>query len=84
MLNLEAVDLLGPVPLELFQGLDDGKAGRLQPPLDDALSTLDELTLDESAKILDVIPMLLGRLLGLGDVVLLEIGQLEIFEVLAE
>jgi hypothetical protein len=57
VLNLEAVDLPGPVPLELLQGVEDGEAGRLDAPFDEALAALGVLALEETAEVLDVIPV---------------------------
>ena len=78
VLDLEAVDLFGPIPAELFEGFEDGEAGFLDAALDGALAALMELAFDQALEILKVIPMLLGGLLGGGRGVLFDEGQLEV------
>ena len=84
VLNLEAVDLPGPVPLELLQGLEDGEAGRLDAAFDDALAALGVLALDQAAEVLDMIPVAGGGFAGEIGVVTEEIGQLEFVKMLGE
>ena len=50
VLDLEAVDFLGPVPAELFEGLDDGEAGGFDAPLDGALAAQGGFAFDELAR----------------------------------
>lgn len=64
VLDLEAIDLLGPVPMELFERFDDRKARGLDAPLDGVLEPLLVLAVDEPAEVIDVSAGLLGRLLG--------------------
>lgn len=66
ILDLESVDFFGPLPSELFESLDDGKASGLDPPLDAALLAFIEFALDEPAQVMEMIPVLLSGLLGPG------------------
>jgi hypothetical protein len=84
VLDLEAVDFLGPVPVELVEGLENGEACRLDAPFDQALAALGVLALDEAAEVLDVIPVAGGGFAGQIGVVAEEIGQLEFVEMLGE
>ncbi len=84
VLNLEAVDLLGPIPLELLQGLEDREAGGLDASFDDPLTALGVLTLDEAAEVFDVVPVAGGRLAGQIGMVAEKIGQLEFVEMLGQ
>jgi len=74
VLDLEAVDFFRPIPAELFEGFDDGKAGGLDATFDGALAPFLEFTLDQSGQVLDVIPVLLGALLSQFGVVVLDEG----------
>ena len=64
VLDLETIDLLGPVELELFEGFDDREAGGLNAPLDQALMALVVFALHQTTQILDMIPLVFGGLLG--------------------
>jgi hypothetical protein len=84
VLHLKAVDFLGPVPTELFEGFQDGKVGRLDAAFDAALTALVELALDQSAQIIDVTPLGLGGLLGQIGVMVEDEGELKLLEVFLE
>ena len=84
VLHRHAVDFLGPVPAELFQRFDHREAGGFEAPLDDALAALVVFTFDKPAEVFDVVPLVLGGLLGQFPVVTLHKGQFQIFQVLLE
>ena len=84
VLDLEAIDFLGPVPAELFEGFDDRKAGGFDAQLDGVLEPLLVLAVDEAAQVVDVAPGLLGSLLGQFGILGLEERQLEVIEVLMQ
>ena len=63
VLDLGAVDLLGPGPVELFEGLEHREAGELDAPSDAALLAPVRLAFDQSAEEVDVGPLLGGGLL---------------------
>jgi hypothetical protein len=81
---LELVDFLGPVPAELFEGLDDRKAGGFDPPPDGVFPALLVLAVDEPGQIFDVSPGLPGGLLGQLVVLRLDERQLEAVELLSQ
>ena len=81
ILDLEPVDLFGPVPIELLKCFDDRKSSGLDPPLDTALTPLIVFALDEPAQVFDVVPMPLNGLAGQGAMLALDAGKLEIIEV---
>jgi len=64
VLDLEAVDFLGPIPLELFEGFQNGETRGLEAALDGVLEVLLILGIDEAAQVFDVAPGLLGGRLG--------------------
>lgn len=84
VLHLEAIDFLGPVPLELFEGFDDRKAGGPDAQLHGVLEALLILAIDEPGEVFDVGPMLLGGLLGQLGTLGFEEGQFEIIQVLVQ
>ncbi len=84
VLELEAVDFLGPVPPELFKGFEDREAGGLDPPFNGALAALVYWPSMRRAQVFDVVPVVLGGLLGQFPVMVLHEGQFQIFQVLLE
>jgi hypothetical protein len=84
MLDLESVDLLGPVPAELFEGLEDREAGGFDTALYGALVALVVFAFDQAAQVFDVVPVLFGGLWGQLGVVLLNEGEFEIVQMLEE
>ena len=83
-LHLESVDTLGPVPLELFEGFDDRKASGFDARFHGVLTALLVLAVDESGEVLNVVPGLLGRLLGQFGVMGFYIGQFELVKLLVQ
>jgi hypothetical protein len=84
VLHLEAIGLLGPVPLELFERFDDRKAGGPEAQLHGVLEALLILAIDEAGEVFDVGQMVLGGLLGQLGILGFEEGQLEIIQVLVQ
>ena len=74
ILDLEAIDFLGPVPLERIEGFDEREAGQSHPAFDATTLTGLCLAFDEPFKKLQMGPMLGGGLLGEGLVVLADKG----------
>lgn len=82
VLNLGAVDFLGPVPRELFQGFEDGEAGGGQAPLQSPLIARCTLRVQEACQVIDMGPVLPGSLGAQGLVVLVDpvkVQGLELF-----
>jgi hypothetical protein len=74
ILHLEAVEFLGPIPAKLLEGFENRKTSGFDPTLDGELTALVELSVDQSAQVFDMVPMLLGRLLGQGPMLGLDEG----------
>jgi hypothetical protein len=74
ILDLEPIDFLGPVPAELFEGLDDREAGSFDPTFNHPLASLGVFAFDQAAQVFDVIPVLASALLGQFGVVALDEG----------
>ncbi len=53
VLNLEAIDFLGPIPMELLQGFENRKARSLDAQLDGVLEPLLVLAVDEPAEVIN-------------------------------
>jgi len=64
VLNLEAVDLPGPGPLELLKGFDPGKAREPKPAAQALLLALLDLAVGEPGEIIAVGPMVARSLIG--------------------
>src|SRR6516164_3126328 len=77
VLDLQAIDLFGPAPLEVIEGFADGKAGVANSSFDAAHLTRGELTLNELREIIEVRALLLGGFAGQGLVVALDILQVQ-------
>jgi hypothetical protein len=69
MLHLEPVDLLGPVPAELFERFEHGEASRLDAALNDALAAFVVFALDQTAQVFEMVPVLLSGLLRQFEVI---------------
>src|SRR5262252_1433514 len=69
VLDLRAVDLLWPAPLEVLHRLEDGEAGLSDAPLDGAGLASGGLTLDQLGQIGEMRELLLGGCGGKGLVV---------------
>src|SRR5829696_9250860 len=79
VLHLQPINLFWPVPAELFEGLDDGKGGALDAPLNAPVTLVVVFSFDEAPEILQMIPLLSGGLGG--QIAMLAVNELE-FEVL--
>jgi hypothetical protein len=78
VLDLEAVDLFGPIPAEGVEGFDDGEAGGLDAPGDGAVGAPGGFAGDESGEVVEVGE---GRFGGGGGerlAVLFEEGQAQV------
>jgi len=84
VLHRHAVDFLGPVPAELFQRFEHREAGGFDAPFDDALAALVVFAFHDPAQVFDMVPLVLGGLLGQFPVMVLHEGQFQIFQVLLE
>jgi hypothetical protein len=84
VLHLEAINFLGPVPVELFESFDDGEASGFDAPFNDALASLGVLAFDQPTQIFDMIPVLLSALLSQFGVVFLDERQFEVVQMLGE
>lgn len=84
MLDLEAIDFLGPVPAELFEGFQYWEAGGFDAQLDGVLEPLLVLAVNEAAEVVDVTAVLLNGLLGQGGVSGLKERQPQIIELLMQ
>src|SRR6202049_3129257 len=77
VLDLRAVDLFGPTPLEVIEGFDHGEARVPDPPLDAAVLAHRGLALNQLLQIIQVRALLLGGFGGQGLVVALNVVQLQ-------
>src|SRR6266852_1762800 len=77
VLDLRTVDLSGPAPLEVLEGLEHREARIPDAALDAAVLAQRGLALDELREIIHVRALLLGRLVGCGLVVAFEVAQLQ-------
>ena len=75
VLDLEAVDLLGPVPAEGVEGFDDGEAGGLDAPGDGAVGAQGGFAFDELGEVVEVGEGVFGGGGGEGLAVLCEEGR---------
>jgi hypothetical protein len=77
VLDLRAVDLFGPTPLEVIEGFEHGEARVPDPPLDAAVLAHGGLALNQLLQIIQVRALLLGGFGGQGLVVAMDVGQLQ-------
>lgn len=84
VLHLQPVNLSWPVPAELFEGLDDGKAGALDAPLNAPVTLVVVFSFDEAAEILQMVPLLSGGLGGQIAMLVVHELEFEIVQVLLE
>jgi len=75
VLDLEAVDLFGPVPAEGVEGFDDGEAGALDASGDGAIGPLRGFPFDEPGEVVEVAEGAFGGGGGKRLAVLFEVGQ---------
>ena len=81
VLDLEAVDLFGPVPAEGVEGFDDGEAGGLDAPGDGAVGAQGGFAFDELGEVVEVAEGVFGGGGGERLAVLFEEGQAQGVEV---
>jgi hypothetical protein len=81
VLDLEPVDLFGPVPAEGVEGLDDGEAGALDAPGDGAVGAQGGFAFDELGEVVEVGDGFFGGGGGERLAVLFEEGQAQGVEV---
>ena len=60
VLDLEAVDFLGPVPAEGVEGFNDGEAGGLEAPGDGAVGAQGGFAFDELGEVVEVSDRVFG------------------------
>jgi hypothetical protein len=77
ILDLRAVDLFGPTPLEIIEGFEHGKARILDASLDAAVLAHRGLALNQLLQIIQVRALLLGGPGGQGVVMALDVVQLQ-------
>ena len=82
VLHLGLIDLFGPGPVKLLQGLDDREAGGGHTANDLPLLAALGFAFDEPGQVLHGSPLLTGRFVGQGWVVLGDEGQVECFQLL--
>ncbi len=81
ILDLQTVDLLGPVPAEGVEGFDDGEARGLDAPGDAAVGAQGGFAFDELGEVVEVGQGVFGGGGGEGLAVLSEEGQAQGVEV---
>ena len=84
VLDLEAVDFLGPIPVELFEGFQHREAGGLHAQLDGVLESLLVLAVDEAAQVIDMTAALLSRLLRQFGVLRFQEREPQVIELLMQ
>ncbi len=83
-MDLGAVDLFGPAPLELLQSFEGGKAGSFNAALKGSLVTADAFGIEKAGKIIDVSPGVAGGIGRKGGVLLGDGVEVEALELLFE
>src|SRR6266487_5085141 len=84
VLDLEAIDFLGPVPAELFEGFQYRETRGLHAQLDGVLESLVVLAVNEAAQVVDVTPALLSGLLGQFGILSFKEREPEVIELLVQ
>jgi hypothetical protein len=84
MLDELSVNLGGPVPAELIEGLDHGKARQADAPVGGAVVAQAGLAFDELAEILEMSPLLVGGLLGEIAMVVKHKDQVQVPQILRD
>ena len=84
VLYLGAIDLLGPVPVELVEGFDAGETGGGHSPFNGELLAPEGFAIDQSSQIIHMSPLFLGRFASQSRVVLLHAEQTQGGELLVE
>jgi hypothetical protein len=77
VLDLRAVDLFGPVPLEVIEGFEHGEARVLDASLDAAVLAHCSFALNQLLQIIQVRALLLGGFGSQGLVVALDVVQVQ-------
>ena len=77
VLDLRAVDFLGPIPLEVIERFEHEEARVLDPSLDAAVLAHGGLALNQLGQIVQMRALLLGGLAGKHLVVALDVVQLQ-------
>ena len=75
MLHLGAVDLFGPIPVELIEGFDDGKTRLRDPASDRAVLASLALAFQKATKVLLVSPLLASGLVSQSLIIFLNEAQ---------
>lgn len=84
MLDLDAVDLLGPAPLVLIEALDPGKACLFDTTEEALFLALMDFAVGEAGEEVAMGPVFAGRLVGQGSVLVEEEGKFEEGEMIGE
>ena len=84
VLDLEPIDLFGPVPAEALQGFEHREAGVFDPAGQGAVLAGGGFALDQAAQVVEVRPVVGGRLGGQQTAVGFEVRQLQVIETLVE
>jgi hypothetical protein len=77
VLDVEAIDFLGPTPLKLVEGFEDRETSKPDSALNRAVVAGTDLPLSEAVKIVQVGPVMCGGLLGKGLVMFLDEEEIE-------
>lgn len=84
ILHLGAIDFLGPVPIELVEGLERREASGGQAARDGQLLSAQRFALHQPRQIIDMGPLLVGRLGRQGPIMFLHIQELQGGELFAQ
>jgi hypothetical protein len=84
VLDGHAVDFLGPVPLKLLEGFDDGEPRHSDFALNGAVPTGVDFSAGEVLEVLDVCPVVPGGLIGRSLVMLVHEAKIEGLEMIFE
>jgi hypothetical protein len=80
ILDLRAVDLLGPTPLEGIESLEHRESGVVDPPLDAAVFAQRGLALNQLRQIVHVRELLFGGCAGQSLIVALDMVQVQLLQ----
>ncbi|KAG0184244.1 hypothetical protein DFQ28_011524 [Apophysomyces sp. BC1034] len=84
ILDLQAIDLAGPIPFELIERFEHRETGERDAPSDTAILAMMCFTLDQMGQVVDMQPMLGRRVGGQCFVMLQHVAQVQLRELRAQ
>ena len=81
VLHLGPIDFLGPGPIELFEGFDDGEASARNAALGGPIFSAQGFSFGQAAQKVQLGPVFLHRFFGQAEMVFLKIGEFEVEQI---